>query len=664
MTGAVTEDATRPLPRQPGPDPATGPSRLPEARLEHVFERTADTTPGATAVEHEGRATSYADLDARANQLAHVLADRGVRPGARVALFLERSPETYVALLGALKAGAAFVPVDPESPADRLAYVADDAGVDLLLTSTALADTVAPLGRAWLAVDGEAATLDAAPAHRPVDRSPDDGAARRLRRPHRVRHLHVRLERAPQGRRGRAVEHHELRRGRADRLRRAPHRPRPPGHDDLLRLLDRGDLADLGGRRDARRRTERRAAAGRGPRRPPRTDAASASCTACRRCSPPSRATCPGCAPSSSAARPARPSSSSAGARPGRRLLNTYGPTEATVTATWCELVPDRPVTIGRPLPTYGVELLEARTRRRASRRRARSARSPWPGPASPAGTWACRRRPPRCSSPTRARGDPLYRTGDLGRWTADGEIEYLGRADAEVKVRGHRVDLGEIESVLLTDPEVGSAVVALDPGGGGDAGSGDLAAYVVGEIADAEALTARLVAALRERLPAYMIPATLDVLDELPTQVSGKVDRAQLPAPAGRRLVAATGPVVAAEGELEEQIAARVGRGVRARARRALGRGRLLRRARRPLPARRHHRDAAARARRRRQSCRPRPLRAPLGAGARDPPRPAPAPPPRRPRRPGPGRSGPRPGGSPRPGRSRRWCSTCSCSP
>ena len=148
MTGAVTEDATRPLPRQPGPDPATGPSRLPEARLEHVFERTADTTPAATAVEHEGRATSYADLDARANQLAHVLADRGVRPGARVALFLERSPETYVALLGALKAGAAFVPVDPESPADRLAYVADDAGVDLLLTSTALADTVAPLGRA------------------------------------------------------------------------------------------------------------------------------------------------------------------------------------------------------------------------------------------------------------------------------------------------------------------------------------------------------------------------------------------------------------------------------------------------------------------------------------------------------------------------------------
>src|SRR4051812_4123722 len=173
MTGAVTEDATRPLPRQPGPDPATGPSRLPEARLEHVFERTADETPEATAIEHEGRATSYADLDARANQLAHVLADRGVRPGARVALFLERSPETYVALLGALKAGATFVPVDPESPADRLAYVAVDAGVDLLLTSTALADTVAPLGRAWLAVDGEAATLDAAPTHRPVDRTPE-----------------------------------------------------------------------------------------------------------------------------------------------------------------------------------------------------------------------------------------------------------------------------------------------------------------------------------------------------------------------------------------------------------------------------------------------------------------------------------------------------------
>jgi len=167
MTGTVTEDATRPLEQQLGPATGTGPSRLPEARLEHVFERTADATPEATAVEHEGLPVSYAALDARANQLAHVLADRGVRPGTRVALYLERSPETYVALLGVLKAGAAFVPVDPEAPADRLAYVVDDADVELLLTSTALADTVAPLGRPWLAVDGEADALDAAPPHRP-----------------------------------------------------------------------------------------------------------------------------------------------------------------------------------------------------------------------------------------------------------------------------------------------------------------------------------------------------------------------------------------------------------------------------------------------------------------------------------------------------------------
>ena len=155
------------------------------------------------------------------------------------------------------------------------------------------------------------------------------------------------------------------------------------------------------------------------------------------------------------------------------------------------------------------------------------------------------------------------------------------------MKVRGHRVDLGEIESVLLTDPEVGSAVVALDPGGGGDAGSGDLAAYVVGEIADAEALTARLVAALRERLPAYMIPATLDVLDELPDagQRQGRPRAAARTrrSPAGRRHRSRGGGGGRARGADRR----RVGRGVRAGPRRPLGRGRLLRRARRPLPAR-----------------------------------------------------------------------------
>ena len=555
MTGAVTEDATRPLPRQPGPDPATGPSRLPEARLEHVFERTADTTPEATALEHEGRATSYADLDARANQLAHVLADRGVRPGARVALFLERSPETYVALLGALKAGAAFVPVDPESPADRLAYVADDAGVDLLLTSTALADTVAPLGRAWLAVDGEAATLDAAPAHRPVDRSPE-GPADGSDDPT----AYVIYTSGSSGRpKGVEVAQSSITNFVAVVPTVYDVRPTDRVHQGMTISFDFSieeiwPTWAVGATLVVGPNDERRLGAD-------LADHLERARVSVLYCVPTLLATVPRDLPGlrtvlvGGEACPAE--LVERWSAPGRRLLNTYGPTEATVTATWCELVPDRPVTIGRPLPTYGVELLEAEDPTPRLVATGEVGEIALAGPGVARGYVGLPEKTASVFVTHPATGDPLYRTGDLGRWTADGEIEYLGRADAEVKVRGHRVDLGEIESVLLTDPEVASAVVALDPGGGGDAGSGDLAAYVVGEIADAEALTARLVAALRERLPAYMIPATLDVLDELPTQVSGKVDRAQLPAPAGRRLVAATGPVVAAEGELEEQIAA-----------------------------------------------------------------------------------------------------------
>ena len=555
MTGTVTEDATRPLEQQLGPATQTGPSRLPEARLEHVFERTADATPEATAVEHEGLPVSYAALDARANQLAHVLADRGVRPGARVALYLERSPETYVALLGVLKAGAAFVPVDPEAPADRLAYVVDDADVELLLTSTALADTVAPLGRPWLAVDGEADALDAAPPHRPLDRSagdPDDAGDPTA---------YVIYTSGSSGRpKGVEVAQSSITNFVAVVPRVYDVRPTDRVHQGMTISFDFSieeiwPTWAVGATIVVGPNDERRLGAD-------LADHLEQARVSVLYCVPTLLATVPRDLPElrsilvGGEACPAE--LVERWSRPGRRLLNTYGPTEATVTATWCELVPDRPVTIGRPLPTYGVELLEAEDPTPRLVEPGAVGEITLAGPGVARGYVGLPEKTASVFVTHPYTGQRVYRTGDLGRWSSDGEIEYLGRADAEVKVRGHRVDLGEIESVLLTDAEVGSAVVALDPGGsGGDAGSADLAAYVVGDIADEDALTARLVGSLRDRLPAYMIPATLDVLEELPTQSSGKVDRAQLPAPAGRRLVAATGPVVAPEGEVEEQIAA-----------------------------------------------------------------------------------------------------------
>src|ERR1700716_3531205 len=118
--GALTERERTASSRPDGRDPGSNVS--PVRRLQHVFEATADRTPNAVAVESDGTTLTYADLDMRANQLAHHLRDRGIGGGARVAILLHRSFETYVALLGVGKAGAVFVPIDPASPPDRIAY--------------------------------------------------------------------------------------------------------------------------------------------------------------------------------------------------------------------------------------------------------------------------------------------------------------------------------------------------------------------------------------------------------------------------------------------------------------------------------------------------------------------------------------------------------------
>lgn len=253
-------------------------------------------------------------------------------------------------------------------------------------------------------------------------------------------------------------------------------------------------------------------------------------------------------------------------ARPGRRMLNTYGPTEATVTAIWCELLPGRPVTIGVPLPTYTVRLIAPEAESVVEVGEGEVGEIALGGPGVARGYVG---RPDLTARKFLDTGDGrLYRTGDLGRVVADGavagHVEYLGRADDEVKVRGRRVDLGEIESVLLEDPSVGSAVVT--PAGE----AGELAAYVTaaaeaasgahGDPRDVTTLSERLVprwyGLLTARLPVYMVPATVDVLDDLPTQLSGKVDRSALPAASGPRLAVASGPVVVAEGDLEGRIA------------------------------------------------------------------------------------------------------------
>ncbi|NYD35254.1 Pls/PosA family non-ribosomal peptide synthetase [Actinomycetospora corticicola] len=494
--------------------------------MEGFFEAVVDRWPDRVAVEADGEAVRYRDLEARANRLAHLLAARDVGAGDRVAVLLPRSGSTYVAILGVLKAGATLVPIDPGSPADRVAHVVVDAEVALVLTVRALADRVTRAG--VIVLDEAGDELAAASAARPAPR-PDVGTA------------YVIFTSGSSGRpKGVAVSHASI----ANFLAVIPGvydvRPDDRVHQGMTISFDfsieeiwsawavgatvvagpddeRAFGADLGEHLAHRRITVLCAV-------------------------PTLLATVPTELPDlrtvlvGGEACPAE--IVERWARPGRRLLNTYGPTEATVTATWCELTPGRPVTIGRPLPTYTAELTDPDHPDHPPVADGEVGEITLGGPGVALGYLG---RPELTAERFVLHpdtGERVYRTGDLGRLDADGEIVYLGRADAEVKVRGHRVDLGEIESVLLADEEVGAAVVALDPA------SGDLAAYVVDPVGrpvtDPDARRHRLHRVATDRLPAYMVPATLDVLTVLPTQASGKVDRSALPAPVGPRFVGA----------------------------------------------------------------------------------------------------------------------------
>jgi non-ribosomal peptide synthetase-like protein len=562
MASRYAPTATRQVPTLSDWPSVSGRLANPVRWLHQVFENTCDTTPNATALECDGRTLTYRELDERANRMAQVLRARGIGLGCRVAILLQRSVWTYVALLGVGKAGAAFVPIDPGSPPERVAYIAEDADVDLLVTSSELAEAVG-LSRPVLEVDRCGQALATAPATRPRLPEDSDPAA------------YVIYTSGSSGRpKGVEVAQSSI----CNFLSVVPHvydvRSGDRVYQGMTISFDFSieeiwptwavGATLVAGPRDESRRLGADLA-----------DFLEESGVTVFYCVPTLLATIPRDLP--------RVRSLLVGgeacpralverwSRPGRRMLNTYGPTEATVTATWCELLPDRPVTIGRPLPTYSAVLLDEQGRLVPDGEVGEICIG---GPGVARGYVG---RPELTAEkfiehPLAWPGGRLYRTGDLGRLTPDGEIEYLGRADAEVKIRGHRVDLGEIESVLLEDPEVVEAVAALVPVTSDPDAPRELAAYVVpgaGEPGDGnsgnsgsgddagEALVRRLHGQLQRRLPAYMVPSFMDVVGSLPVMPSGKVDRNRLPAPSGRRLAVAEGPVVPAEGEAEHRVRA-----------------------------------------------------------------------------------------------------------
>jgi non-ribosomal peptide synthetase-like protein len=543
---------------QPSASPTAAASLSRDELLHEIFAATARRAPDRVAVRWGAHLLSYAGLQERAGLIAGRLRGLGLGRGDRVLVWLPRGPDMYAAQLGILAAGATYVPLDPDTPRDRAAFIAKDCGARAVISLPPQADEArhlpcplinltdrgqTPEGRGQTSASankqGEKADpLDGVGAAWPdraaTGATPDDcayiiytsgttGRPKGVMISHRsICHL-VRSEGTVLGLR----ESDLVFQGFSLSFDMSLEEIWPAwaagatllcGTTDMIRAG--GDLAGL------------LAAAG----------------VTVWSCVPTLLAMQEGDVPSlrllNLGGEACPPDLVRRWHRPGRRILNTYGPTETTITATYAECEPGRPITIGRPLPGYHVVLLgEDR------------------GPVAPGQSGELcigglgvalgyvgrpeldqEKFPPDPASPG---GGRLYRSGDLARLTPEGELEFLGRIDTQVKIRGYRVELAEIESVLLECPGVRSAAVQMYR----DAtGVEVLAAHVVardGSKLDPRELRNRL----RTRLPVYMVPSVIEPLAALPLLPSGKVDRQRLPPPGGRALPGGAAPARAATG-------------------------------------------------------------------------------------------------------------------
>ncbi len=494
-------------------------------RLEDVLEDACRRHAERVAVSLDGLDITYAELDARANQMARLFRELGVRPGDRVAVLLDRGLDCYVTLLGLLKAHAAYVPIDANHPTDRLAYILQDSQALLAVAHQRFADR--------FAADFPVVVLDRA-RYRIADQS--DAPLRDDERGAGADSLcYVLYTSGTTGRpKGVAVAHPSICNfvrvaaesygfGVGDRVYQGMSIAFDFSIEELwvplvagATLVPNASANSLFGEELAEF-----------------LDTRDVSCFCCvptllasiERDLPRLRVLLIGgeaCAPALV----------KRWSRPGRTLLNSYGPTEATVTATLGRMSPDESVTIGRPLPTYSIVILEAS--------RAEVLPLGQSGEIGIAGVGVAEgylNRPDLTNAkfiadflnlPNNTSGR-IYRTGDLGRINAKGEIEYLGRIDTQVKLRGYRIELTEIESVLLELADVSQAAVAtFEP----VPGAPELVAYYSVRHGAPAPDVAVLLAHLRARLPAYMIPAYLERLPFIPMLVSNKADRAQLPRP------------------------------------------------------------------------------------------------------------------------------------
>lgn len=517
----------RPPVRDRGRDTASTKDRGRILALHDFFERQVDMRPEAMAVIHGETQVTYRSLEQQANRLARHLRSQGVRRGSRVAFLLPRSIEAYASLLGIMKTGAAYVPLDPSYPQERIEYILDNSKAEALVTLAEFGVALSGFGGALVRLDADADKIATQSPYRlpraSIGVAPDDLC-------------YIIYTSGSTGRpKGVMIEH-----------RNAAHLVRAEGEVFAVQAHDR---VYQGASLSFDLSVEEVwlafcAGATLIPASPELVYGGPDLAAFLRE----QQVTVLSCVPTMLAmltedvpnlrllilGGEACPQQLvERWACPGRRLVNTYGPTETTVIATYADLDPDQPVTIGQPLPGYRVHVLD-------------DALQPLPagdvGEICIGGAGVARGyidRPeenaahfiPDPFAPTTDADVPLYRTGDLGRLADNGDIEYMGRADDQVKIRGFRVELTEIESVLMLADNISAAACTLRED---TPGLPQLIAYVVPR--DGAAVDeAQLRQQLRNQLPAYMVPALVETLAELPLLPSGKLDRKALPPPQPR---------------------------------------------------------------------------------------------------------------------------------
>ncbi|ODA69583.1 non-ribosomal peptide synthetase [Streptomyces sp. AVP053U2] len=507
---------------------------VPGATVAELFEAQTARTPDATAIVCEGEETSYAELDARANRIAHYLLDQGVGAESLVGLCLGRGTEMIAAILGVWKAGAAYLPIDPEQPTDRIAYILTDSRAVLALTTEEILDEL-PAGKCRLVpVDGALMRMQLAAAPTTAPRVATDAAGL----------AYVIYTSGSTGRpKGVAITHGSL----ANYVASVPERVglgAPGGKYALLQA----QATDLGN-------TVVFASLTTGGELHVLEDAAVTDPAVVARYladhgidylkAVPSHLSALGAAGDLARVLPGRSlvlgGEAAApdwvgellAAGEDRQVFNHYGPTETTIgvatTRLTADLVADGVVPVGTPIANTRFYVLDGGLQ---------------PVPAGACGELYVSgaglargyvRRPALTAerfvaNPFEGRGERLYRTGDLARWDGEGRLVFAGRADEQVKIRGFRIEPGEVQAALAGHPLVDQVAVVARETHDGDR---RLVAYVVADDPEtAEELPAAVRKFAAQRLPEHMVPSAVVVLDRLPLTGNGKLDRKALPAP------------------------------------------------------------------------------------------------------------------------------------